>query len=218
MWLHIQTMIAVEELYTCNHTKEKEPDVKLSKNDHHKKPVAGPVILQVRAKKEFKKHALVLVPTGGRFELGFEPKVSGENIIDEAMLTHVQAKVTRFNTDRKVVDPKTNKRLQKIVELTIVSPLLASGKKQQDLVKNVPPFWGVLKTSTDMVVSNMELKYVPFSNMGFASIDKNIKLPKMQKGTAWTILVPILRNTLEIQQHEVLTLPFDQECTILANE
>ena len=90
----------------------------------------------------------------------------------------------------------------------VYSPLLAGKNmnKRADCIKNLAPFWALLRCAGPRASHNMELDSVVFRDPGFEA--KASPYPHIPKGVGFTVHMPIARNVSHIAKGDVLSLPF----------
>jgi hypothetical protein len=172
-----------------------------------------PLILQVRANVAFKKGALLLAPAHGEllckdsdagreFVQGYGPNQT--QVVHPAMLSHVELDVMTGSNDLRVRGGQDGTKSKWF----LFSPLLAGKNKNthKDCLGNVAPFWSLLRCSSPAVPHNMELESMYFKDGGFDS--RVPAFPKLQKGSVFTVQLPIARNISHISKGEILCLPF----------
>ena len=173
-----------------------------------------PLILQVRANVAFKKGALLLAPAHGELlrkdsDAGRDfVQRNGPNpqtqVVHPAMLSHVELDVMTGSIDLRVRGGQDGTKSKWL----LYSPLLAGKNKntRDDCLENIAPFWSLLRCSSSAVPHNMELESMSFKDGGFDS--RVPAFPKLQKGSVFTVQLPIARNISYISKGEILCLPF----------
>ena len=76
-----------------------------------------------------------------------------------------------------------------------------------DRITNLAPFWGLLRCCGPTAIHNMELEIMHFRDSGFEA--RATGLPKMQKGMANLVGLPIARNIDHVSKGDILCLPFE---------
>ena len=176
----------------------------------------GPLTLQVRAKVGFRKGTLILAPAYGEMKLASEHHEfasakefeKNRKNIHADMLSHVDATVAfAFK-----INGKSNKDAApaKKHHFVMYSPLLAIRPEKKDepkhTLKNVAPFWALLRAGGKSAQHNMELDTISFRDLGFEAMGS--AYPKLPRGISCTACLPIARNVKNISVGEVLTLPY----------
>ena len=171
-------------------------------------------ILQVRADIPFKKGTLVLAPM--TTELVRTHSDDGRALVNttiaekqkkihESMLSYVELGVSTGTDFRKQVHDAHGSGW------LIRSPLMTGKNKHTPTddgpLTNVAPFWGLLRCCGPIAIHNMELEIMHFRDSGFEP--RATGLPKMQKGMANLVGLPIARNIDHVSKGDILCLPFE---------
>ena len=168
-----------------------------------------PFVLQLRALEPLKKGSLVLAPAYGRLlPQGADASrdlARSQGVLHAAMLSHVDVKVVAASNDRRF----KKEGLTRESAFLIFSPLLAGkpATHRADCMKNLAPFWALLRCPGFRSPHNMELDTMVFRDAGFDAKG----YPQVPKGVSFTAQIPIARNVCHIAAGDVLTLPFDDE-------
>lgn len=161
---------------------------------HH---AAGPLVLQVRAGKDFKKGTLVLVPSGGQVvDHSKAEKLCQTGALHASMVTAVPAwgKLSSIQSTAN-----RNSTLQ------VISPLCDKRKHTSELA-NLNPFWAMLRCFQPTDQSNMVFEDLNYDDSG---IDlKPAKLAPLPRNTRVNTIVTIARNSHDIAEGDVLVLPW----------
>ena len=164
------------------------------------KAKTGPVVLQVRAKRDFKKGTLMLVPTGGQViaDEGNAEKLYKTDALHASMITGVPGSAQLQSSSKEL--GTVSKRV-----LRVISPLLDKRTQKSELA-NLNPFRALLRCFQPTDHSNMALEEVIQSDTG---IDwKSAKLPQLPRGTKVLTVVTVARNSEDIAEGQVLVLPW----------
>ena len=171
-----------------------------------------PLVFQCRAQQQYKVGQLVLAPGGGHVTVMVERKPGDDDdplpeahqkkkksIIHEAMLSLVRGSTRTVLKDKRIKN-KDDLPTSGESSFAIRSPLLdAKANKGADGF-NLNPFWVVLRCVGPKSVPNMKLEFesVTIDHLDLAGMDK--------KGLETEIRLPILRNSTQIENGDVLCL------------
>jgi hypothetical protein len=167
---------------------------------------------------DFKKGTLYLAPT---YQFTSDLRTAGtgdskhkgdvnsasKEVLHKAMLSKVAVRVTAVVADKRSKQAKLNEDLHAAL-FEICSPLLGAKKlKDNDpSLKNLAPFWALVRCATAQSCHNMELESVLFTDAGINT--KDIKFPKM-KAAEFRAEFTIARNISAIKTGDILCLPFE---------
>jgi len=125
-----------------------------------------------------------------------------------ALLSHVDATVVtalgRTGKSNKVPATATKQHFVMHSPLLAMSPAKKDGPEQK--LKNVAPFWALLRAGGPSSHHNMEIDTVSFRDLGFEAMGS--AYPKLPRGISCTACLPIARNVKHISVGELLTLPY----------
>ena len=175
---------------------------RLSEDD---KPI---LILQVRAKQAFKKGTLFLPPACGQILSENDPVACGKSGLHSSMLTSVELRAT---LDFRL--PKSQSKDGRTAIMSLYSPLhcAKNSKAREEVLDNLPPFWAVLRCGSPKTKPNMELLTPVLVDGAFdnksACTTSSMLFPKFPKQLQYSVSLPILRNSCNIAEGEVLCLP-----------
>ena len=163
-----------------------------------------PIILQARAKRQFKKGTLILSPLGTVVEDDAENRalLDKRNIINDSMIKHVEITVGLSVDKRK--NKSCTPESSDIMKFLVMSPAL-DGRKQasrSSCLQNLAPFWAVLGCAGPRAIHNMELEIMSFREHPYEATSGNF--PKLAAGAFFSVRVPVLRNCSNIEEGEVL--------------
>ena len=176
-----------------------------------------PIILQVRAKEDFKKGALLLVPAHGKlarkdteecqgWHRNAEIAVHTQIPIHASMMSCVELNVITGQTDgrHRAAGPVVQKS-----EWLIGSPLLDGKTKlgREQCFENLAPFWALLQPNCHTADHNMEIEITSWKDAGFEALSGG-RNPKVSKSAALGVEIPIARNIRAISKGDVLVIPF----------
>ena len=163
-----------------------------------------PVILQVRAKQNFKKGTLFLPPACGHI-FSKDDSVASTKVVHSSMLSKVALCVicaTRKNGTKAVEAPQRT-------TMSVFSPLQCakSAKARAEVLDNLSPFWAVLRCDSPQAKSNMELLTPVLMDQAFDSKSPEMLFHKFPKLLQYSVSLPVLRNSGDISTGDVLCLP-----------
>jgi hypothetical protein len=184
----------------------------------------SPMVLQVRANRDFKKGTLVLVPAGGRVVVqggsvtatggraavtGLENNLHAGSLIHESMLTEAPLRVcmSTYPVGKKLASTEDYVPEKNNESFRVISPLMDK-KNHAASMENLNPYWALLRCRSSKDPSNMVLEEQPFTDGGLDL--KAAKFPPLPRGFRMKTSVTIARNSSNIEQGQVLVLPWSE--------
>ena len=154
-----------------------------------------PVLVQVRAPRDFKKHELVLTPAAGN--LVDAERAFGKNCkIHEAYVASVSV----------TFSAKRPKKEQHESKMRLYSPLFAATAPSLDKLL-LDPFWGLLRCGRSPTAKpNMEIQQY---SMEIGKIKSTLGPPELLSKVTATIRVPVATNPAPLKKGDLLLLPFN---------
>ena len=196
MWAQrsVATTLCVRVTRQTVDGKVKTKDGGKETQDHGKEPL----VLQVRAGKDFKKGTLILVPSGGQVvDHSQAEKLCQTGALHASMVTAVPAWVKISSKEGK--DDRNS-------EFRVISPL-CDKRNHKSVLANLNPFWAMLRCFQPTDQSNMVFDDLLNNDSG---IDlKPAKLAPLPKNTKVCAVVTIARNSKDIAEGDVLVLPWN---------
>ena len=208
MWAHMSAETSVADLRVTMQSKDGK----------------SPMVLQVRANRDFKKGTLVLVPAGGRVVVqggsvtatggraaatGLENNLHAGSLIHESMLTEAPLRVcmSTWPVGKKLASTEDYVPEKNNESFRVISPLMDK-KNHAASMENLNPYWALLRCRSSKDPSNMVLEEQPFTDGGLDL--KAAKFPPLPRGFRMKTSVTIARNSSNIEQGQVLVLPWSE--------